>query len=48
MKPSWGKVRIGVIATLSVAAFAIVAAAVPTVSHAQSGECSIKISPIPA
>ncbi len=35
MKPSWGKVRIGVIATLSVAAFAIVAAAVPTVSHAQ-------------
>ena len=35
MKPSWGKVRIGVLAALSAAAFAVISAATLTVSHAQ-------------
>src|SRR5208283_1850753 len=35
MKPSLGKVRIGVLAALSAAAFAVISAATLTVSHAQ-------------
>jgi outer membrane protein assembly factor BamB len=35
MKPSWGKVRIGAIAALSAAAFAIITVAILTISHAQ-------------
>ncbi len=35
MKSSWGKVRIGVVAALSAAAFAVISVATRTVSHAQ-------------